>query len=137
MQPQIIHISEFTKNKELAFMFIKNYCISRIEEQFRGKSELINPNLDFLAIADIENDLIIASPEVYAKTGIKSRFQSEDTQNKFPLGFGVVIEGLTLKDPEEIQVSNEIKHIFSKVYSSFYTQILKYIKIYKEGRQIE
>ncbi|MBO5576884.1 MAG: hypothetical protein J5956_11385 [Ruminococcus sp.] len=137
MQPQIIHISEFTTNKDLAFMFIKNYCLSRIEEQFQGKSELINPNLDFLAVADIENDLIVASPEVYARAGLKSRLKSEEAQNKYPLGFGVVIEGLTLNDPEEIKENDEVKHIFCKIYSSFYTQMLKYIKAYKERGQIE
>lgn len=132
MQPQIIHISEFTSNKELAFMFIKNYCLTRIEEKLQRKSELVNPNLDFLAVADLENDLIIASPEAYTQTGIKSRTNPDETRNKYPIGFGVAIEGLTITDPDEPKENDEVKHIFSKIYSSFYSQILQYIRAYKK-----
>ena len=82
MQPQVIHISEFTSNKELALMFVENYCLSQIEEMFQKKHPIKNLNLDFFAVADSENNLIIASPEVYVKTGIKSSLQIEDTRHK-------------------------------------------------------
>lgn len=135
MQPQIIHISEFTNNKELAFMFIKNYCQTQIEEKLKVKNKLTNPNLDFLAVADIENDLIIASPEVYAQTGLKSRLNKEETRNKYPIGFGVAIDGIVLTDADEIEEDEDIKSVFNKIYSSFYNQITKFIKAYKERNE--
>lgn len=133
MQPQVIHISEFTSNKELALMFVENYCLSQIEEMFQKKHPIKNPNLDFFAVADSENNLIIASPEVYVKTGIKSSLQIEDTRHKYPIGFGISIDGIIIESLDEIQENEIISHIFNRIYSSFYTQILKYIEEYKEG----
>ena len=132
MQPQIIHISEFTSNKELALMFIKNYCQTHIEEQLKKKDELTNPNLDFLAVADIENDLIIASPEVFAQTGLKSHLNKEATRSKYPIGVGVAIEGLTITSLDDLNENEEVKNIFSRIFTSFYTQTLKLIKVYKK-----
>ena len=114
---------------------IANKIMSPLFKKLKVKNKLTNPNLDFLAVADIENDLIIASPEVYAQTGLKSHLNKEETRNKYPIGFGVEINGIVLTDADEIEEDEDIKSVFNKIYSSFYNQITKFIKAYKERNE--